>query len=305
MRILCAQAETYAALQPLLALDRYFPSLLELEAYLCRQAETGVLNASLLLDLDDQPLKAHFHNFLARLHALSGQPVSLLASEAALTQLDSTQHVHIQAILKRPFAELEVATLARQLSQHEAQRQLVDEQTRRLGLLVHENRMLQQRLREESPFEPGTGLLHRQALLNCLHKEWRRAHRYQQPLSAIALSFETAQADSHAYAQFENTLIKRLKAVRSFDIVAHYAPQTFILLLPMTFSEGVQALSAHFRSRIYLLLRQYGLEQVTLTLQCRSEIPQGHQDATGFLQALLQPASAGSAGPRARHLTLV
>ena len=304
MRILCAQAETYAALQPLLALDRYFPSLLELEAYLCRQAEKGILNASLVLDLDDQPLKSHFHNFLARLHALSGQPVSLLASEAALAQLHASQHVHIQAILKRPFADLEVATLARQLSQHEAQRQLADEQARRLGLLVQENRALQERLRQESPFEFSTGLLHRQALLDCLHKEWRRAHRYQQPLSAIALSFDAADTDSQVYAQFEHALIKRLKAVRSFDMVAHYAPQTFILLLPMTFSEGVQALSAHFRSRVYLLLRQYGLEHLGLTLQCRSEIPQGHQDATAFLQALLQPSSASSAGPRARHLTL-
>lgn len=305
MRILCAQAETYAALQPLLKLDRYFSSLLELEAYLCRLAEQGVVNVNLLLDLDHQRPKAHAHNFLARLHALSGQPVSLLSSEAALDQLDISQHVHVQGILRRPFAALEVAILERQLSQQALHLQRADEQARRLGLLVQEHRALQQRLKRESPWEPATGLLHRQAFLDALQREWRRAHRYQQPLSAISICFEPLSADPQAYSRFEAALIKRLKAVRSFDLVAHYSPQTFVLLLPMTFSEGAQALSAHFRSRIYLLLRQHGLEQMGVTLQCRSEIPQGHQQASAFIQALLHPTSAGSAGPHVRHLALV
>jgi hypothetical protein len=42
-----------------------------------------------------------------------------------------------------------------------------------------------------------------------------------------------------------------------------------------------------------------------VTLQCRSEIPQGHQQASVFIQALLHPTSAGSTGPHVRHLALV
>jgi len=290
---ICAEKTLQQALQAYFQVRAAFTCLEELDVFLQRQQRQGIQAQPLFLSLSRLPVNA-WQTGLARLHSLSGHPLTVIGQSQDLIQLPAAAAPHIFSKLPLPLESLHLDMLQQRLTDYQATESRLAEQNKRISQLMLENRHLRQRLAEESHYDPETGLLHRRALKERLAQEWRRAHRYQQPLSAIMLRFEGPETELPQFQHFRSEFVRRLKAIRSCDMAAHYEPNCFILLLPMTFKEGSLALSAHFRTQVHRLLRDHDLHQTQVLIYSQSEIPLSHVEHSRFLCALLEGRSQGA-----------
>lgn len=286
--IMCVSAAVQAVLQPLLPAATWFSHFPTLMQQLCQQAAQADISCPLWLELDLIDTTHKREAMLKQLHTLCGERLVVLASPGALAELTPHSLEHIQNLVSLPLASAEVQLVLRQRAEHQRWLQQQEASEQRLLQLMDDNRRLREHLQEESSHDSETGLLHRRGLTLRLEEEWRRAHRHTQPLAAIAVEIRGEQPCHPALLQ---ALAHRLNAVRSSDVVARYDGQQFVLLLPLTFLDGAQALTAHFRSQIQHLLQEHGRSDLRAVLACAAEIPRSHTQAAEFLQRLLASCS--------------
>ena len=78
-----------------------------------------------------------------------------------------------------------------------------------------------------------------------LDEEWKRAHRFHQPLSLLLLDIglDPAASDADRRAALADAAGVFLNECRDIDVLARFAPSVFMLLLPGTGFEGAQILA--------------------------------------------------------------
>lgn len=263
-----------------------YDSLSELERALQAQLAETRQTVPILLDADCLSPTAELETQLARLHVLSGHKPILIGAAESFRKLAPAACDHVFALLPLPLSAGCLHMLKQQLQAEADRLRLLADHQQRLKQLMDENRRLRQRLSQESSLDPLTGLLHRRAFEERLDEEWRRAHRHGHPISGILLRFQDLAGDTPAGAGFLQDLARRLKAVRASDLAGRLDDHLFVVILPLTFLEGAQALSAHFRGLIARLTDERGLGLHAEVLCC-TEIPRCHNDSSRFLTHLL------------------
>ncbi len=107
-----------------------------------------------------------------------------------------------------------------------------------------EQRKLLQQLNSLVLVDPHTGLLKRQALLEMLEREWRRAKRYAERLSLIVLDLDHFHELNARYGERTGDLVLQFTArecqfsLREQDIVGRLDGDEFGILLPETEADG-------------------------------------------------------------------
>jgi len=102
------------------------------------------------------------------------------------------------------------------------------------------NVMAHERLRALAYWDPLTGLLNRRAMARVLEREFKRAQRYGTPLSIAFLDVDDFKAVNDRYGHdMGDDLLKYvstclLEMTREIDIVARFAGDEFVIILPNT-----------------------------------------------------------------------
>ncbi|PKL75672.1 MAG: hypothetical protein CVV27_14170 [Candidatus Melainabacteria bacterium HGW-Melainabacteria-1] len=292
--IVCAAPELQQSLSPwmpnLLAEFNHFDAL---SAYLQQRLLQASNPIPVFLDLNCLVWEQDPTGQIARIHLLSGHKPILLAQSQEFDNLPDTALPHIYSLLTLPLAVRPLQLLqARLQSESERQEQLAAHELR-LKKLLEENRQLRERIKQESARDPVTGLLYRQALLERLNDEWRRAHRHEHPISAIAIALRGLPRNSSAAEAFTLEFARRLMAVRASDLAGSPETALFVVVLPLTFHEGALALTGHFRTMLNKLIDKYEFSDATAELVYQTEIPRRHADGPRFLAELLARCGSG------------
>ena len=90
--------------------------------------------------------------------------------------------------------------------------------------------------------DPETGLFDGPYATLKLDEEWKRSHRFHQPLSLLLLDIglQDSLADADRRAAVAEAAGVFLNECRDIDVLARFSPDVFLLLLPGTGAEGAQ-----------------------------------------------------------------
>jgi len=108
--------------------------------------------------------------------------------------------------------------------------------------------------------DPETGLFNGHYATLKLDEEWKRAHRFHQPLSLLLLDlgFGPGLSDIDRRAALAEAAGVFLNECRDIDVLARFSPEVFLFLLPGTGAEGAKVLSerivASLRERLQALV---------------------------------------------------
>ncbi len=93
--------------------------------------------------------------------------------------------------------------------------------------------------------DPETGLFDGHFATLKLDEEWKRAHRFHQPLSLLLLDvgFVKDLSDADRRAALAESAGVFLNACRDIDVLARFSSDVFLFLLPGTGAEGAQVLA--------------------------------------------------------------
>jgi GGDEF domain-containing protein len=103
--------------------------------------------------------------------------------------------------------------------------------------------------------DPETGLFDGPYAAMKLDEEWKRAHRFHQPLSLLLVDIGSqvaAQPDADRRAVLADAAGVFLNECRDIDVLARFSPHVFLFLLPGTGPEGATVLA----NRIAFALRE-------------------------------------------------
>lgn len=148
--------------------------------------------------------------------------------------------------------------------------------------------------------DPETGLFDGPYATLKLDEEWKRAHRFHQPLSLLLLDLGPsvgAFPESDRKALLAEASGVFLNECRDIDVLARFAPTVFLFLLPGTGPDGAEVLAKRILAALTGRLRAFGDVRPACGL-CSvpsSDVP----DRRSFLalaEACLHKASAGGAG---------
>ena len=93
--------------------------------------------------------------------------------------------------------------------------------------------------------DPETGLFNGHYATLKLDEEWKRAHRFHQPLSLLLLDlgFAPDMSDVDRRAALAEAAGVFLNECRDIDVLARFSPEVFLFLLPGTGAAGAQVLA--------------------------------------------------------------
>ena len=93
--------------------------------------------------------------------------------------------------------------------------------------------------------DPETGLFNGHYATLKLDEEWKRAHRFHQPLSLLLLDlgFPGELSDVDRRAALAEAAGVFLNECRDIDVLARFSPEVFLFLLPGTGASGAQVLA--------------------------------------------------------------
>ncbi|WP_041453672.1 diguanylate cyclase [Anaeromyxobacter dehalogenans] len=162
-------------------------------------------------------------------------PVIILSVKSDLDSKVAGLRIGADDFLAKPFAEAEIlARCAAML---------------RIKTLQDQLRETQRRLREQTLTDDLTGLKNRRAFDERLQEEFRRAHRYSDPVSLIMIDLDHFKLVNDRYGHPFGDLVLRgaseqLRAsTRDPDICARYGGEEFAVILPKTHLSGALAVA--------------------------------------------------------------
>jgi two-component system cell cycle response regulator len=135
-----------------------------------------------------------------------------------------------------------------------------------------------------------TDLLTKRAFLPQLEKEWRRAHRYQLPLSCVVLDADFFKRinDTFGHAAGDQVLVAIAETLRedtrASDILCRCGGEEFVALLPETDEESATLWAERVRSQVAELSFQFGGRNVGIT--CSFGVAQRTPDISGCEELL-------------------
>jgi diguanylate cyclase (GGDEF)-like protein len=139
-----------------------------------------------------------------------------------------------------------------------------------------ENARLFEEARQLAITDPLTGLANHRQFYDQLAREFRRAHRYQRPLTLLMLDLDRFKAFNDRYGHLAGDQALRETAdvlrqnARSVDILARYGGEEFAIILPETDLSRATAHAERIRSAVathVFLSEETGLEhQVTVSI---------------------------------------
>jgi diguanylate cyclase (GGDEF)-like protein len=140
-----------------------------------------------------------------------------------------------------------------------------------LGMTLNKALLFSQ-MEEHSRVDGLTGTLRRQAFMDRLNEELKRAHVFHTPFSVMMVDIDHFKAvnDGHGHAAGD-AVLKRLgellkEAVYETDVVGRYGGEEFVILLPKAEPEGVRRKAESLRQRIERESIQSGFEQLKITV---------------------------------------
>lgn len=98
-----------------------------------------------------------------------------------------------------------------------------------------------------------TGLLKADTFLSLLDREWRRARRYDHPLSLVVVDIDQFKAINDQFGEAVGDLVMQVVArecqysVRDVDFVGRLENDTFAMLLPETILDGAKLVAERLR----------------------------------------------------------
>lgn len=130
-----------------------------------------------------------------------------------------------------------------------------------------------QDLMQAAIYDRLTGLFSRNIMDKRLHEEFRRARRYNIPLSCLFIDIDDFKAinDNHGHSEGDRSLsfIGRfiLDRLREVDIPIRYGGEEFVIVLPHTDGETALALAAQLHDGIGAAQEKAGLKSnVTISI---------------------------------------
>jgi diguanylate cyclase (GGDEF)-like protein len=129
-----------------------------------------------------------------------------------------------------------------------------------------------EKLRYMAFHDPLTGLLNRRVMETVLQREFNRARRYKSPLSVVFIDLNDFKAVNDTYGhdcgddmlQFLGSNL--VKMSRDSDVVARFAGDEFVLILPETTAENAE----HLMERVCTYLKdtplKVGPKKITCTI---------------------------------------
>jgi len=112
------------------------------------------------------------------------------------------------------------------------------------------------RLQREATYEEMTGLMRREAILQCLEAEWSRAARLGSDLSVCMIDLDHFKSinDAHGHLVGDRLLKEVAGAltehVRTIDFLGRFGGEEFLLILPNTDEQGARKVAEKLRQVI-------------------------------------------------------
>jgi diguanylate cyclase (GGDEF)-like protein len=111
-------------------------------------------------------------------------------------------------------------------------------------------------VRRLTTVDPLTGVHNKRYLLECLDREFSRAHRHQRPLAVVLFDLDQFKAvnDRMGHLCGDYTLRELVscaqRAIRKEDLLARFGGDEFLVLLPETNQEGAVCAAERLRQRV-------------------------------------------------------
>ncbi|HSM74206.1 MAG TPA: DUF484 family protein [Desulfobacterales bacterium] len=129
-----------------------------------------------------------------------------------------------------------------------------------------------EKLRYMAFHDPLTGLLNRRVMETVLQREFNRARRYKSPLSVVFIDLNDFKAVNDTYGhdcgddllQFLGSNL--VKMSRDSDVVARFAGDEFVLILPETTAENAEHLMERVGTYLKSTPLKVGAKEITCTI---------------------------------------
>jgi GGDEF domain-containing protein len=146
--------------------------------------------------------------------------------------------------------------------------------------------------------DPETGLFDGPYATLKLDEEWKRAHRFHQPLSLLLIDLGLGdRGDAERRGMLAEASGVFLNECRDIDVLARFAPTIFLFLLPGTGQDGAEVLAKRILASLRARLASYGDVRPSCGI-CSvpsSEVPD-RRAFLGLAEACLRRAEASGAG---------
>jgi diguanylate cyclase (GGDEF)-like protein len=120
--------------------------------------------------------------------------------------------------------------------------------------------------------DPLTGALNRRVMETILKREFQRARRYKNPLSLVFMDIDYFKAinDTHGHDAGDRVLVHlagELEGmVRNSDVVARFAGDEFIVILPETTADNTRMLMDRIKTHLLETPLQVGDEEIRISI---------------------------------------
>lgn len=127
-------------------------------------------------------------------------------------------------------------------------------------------------LREASSTDGLTGLLNHKTFLDRLDQEFKRASRYQSPLSILMIDLDGFKEINDTYGHIKgDEVLKEIGAVlkasvRAADIVARYGGDEFSIILPETTKQEAYAVAEKLRRAVHEKVFDFNGKEIRLSI---------------------------------------
>jgi diguanylate cyclase (GGDEF)-like protein len=146
---------------------------------------------------------------------------------------------------------------------------------------ITERKLIEERVQFQALHDPLTGLANRLNFNETLDKEWRRALRFEEPLSLVMLDIDYFKHynDILGHPAGDQCLIEVAQVLKKFsnraeDLAARYGGEEFVLILGNTSAETARHTAESIRQGVYDLDIEYdGAKRITVSAGIASFVP--------------------------------
>ena len=135
-----------------------------------------------------------------------------------------------------------------------------------------ENARLFSETRRLAQTDSLTGLFNRRHFYDLARREFERAHRYHQPLSAIMIDVDSFKQVNDRYGHSVGDMVLHsvaqscLSSLRSVDVVARYGGEEFVALIPNTDLDGCYQIAERMRGCVAGRTHLVGEDRLSITI---------------------------------------